>query len=293
MEPRIVADYASPLGEGPIWHPMERRLYWLDIEGARMYRLDPATGSHEQVLEGHVIGGCTVQQDGSLLLMMENGAVAIWREGSDLEYVFDELPDQGGMRFNECIADPAGRVFSGTMLQDSERAAAGERPGTLYRFDTDGSVNVALEDIRIPNGMGFSLDNRKMYYTDSMDYGVSVFDYDVESGGISNQRAFVRMPEGGEVPDGMAMDSEGHVWSARWDGSALYRYTPDGVEERRVPFPAKKVSSVTFGGDDLTDMFVTTAGGDNRAEEGPGAGALFQMNLGIKGRPGYLSRIGL
>ena len=176
------------------------------------------------------------------------------------------------MRFNECIADPAGRVFSGTMLQDSERAAAGERPGTLYRFDADGSVNVALEDIRIPNGMGFSLDNRKMYYTDSMDYGVSVFDYDVESGRISNQRAFVRMPKGGEVPDGMAMDSEDHVWSARWDGSALYRYTPEGVEERRITFPAKKVSSVTFGGDDLTDMFVTTAGGDNRAEEGPGRG---------------------
>ena len=103
----------------------------------------------------------------------------------------------------------------------------------------------------------------------------------------------MQTPDDGSIPDGMTVDGEGYVWSARWDGSSLYRYTPDGVEERRVAFPAKKVSSVVFGGDDLTDMYVTTAGGNNKAEEGQGAGALFRMNLGIRGKPEYLSRIGL
>jgi D-xylonolactonase len=91
----------------------------------------------------------------------------------------------------------------------------------------------------------------------------------------------------------MTVDAEGYVWSARWDGGCLVRYAPDGSEERRITFPAKKVSSVTFGGPDYTDMYVTTAGGDKKAEEGPGAGALFRLRLGIQGVPEFRSRLGL
>jgi D-xylonolactonase len=89
----------------------------------------------------------------------------------------------------------------------------------------------------------------------------------------------------------MTVDAEGYVWSARWDGSCLVRYTPEGQEERRIYFPARKVSSVIFGGEDYTDIFVTTAGGDRKAEEGAGAGALFQLNLGIRGLPEFPSRV--
>ena len=89
------------------------------------------------------------------------------------------------------------------------------------------------------------------------------------------------------------MDAEDHVWSARWDGSALYRFAPDGSEVARIDFPAKKVSSVIFGGRDLTDMYVTTAGGNDKVNEGAGAGALFRLNLGIKGKPEFLSRVGV
>ena len=96
------------------------------------------------------------------------------------------------------------------------------------------------------------------------------------------------------LPDGMTVDADGYVWSARWDGSALYRYSPAGVEDMKIAFPAKKVASVTFGGDDLTDIYVTTATlGNSKAEEGQGAGALFRLNLGIKGLPEHLSRVGL
>jgi sugar lactone lactonase YvrE len=132
-----------------------------------------------------------------------------------------------------------------------------------------------------------------MYYTDSRARTIYLFDYDQTSGAISNQRVFVQTPEGDGVPDGMTVDAEGYVWSARWGGSALVRYTPDGVEEQRITFPAKKVSSVTFGGDDLSDIYVTTALQGSKAEEGAGAGALFRVNVGIRGVSEFFSRVRL
>ncbi len=284
MVPEIVADYRCQVGEGPMWHPMEKRVYWVDIPAGRMFRYDPATGKHEQCYQGRQVGGFTVQADGSLLLFMDRGSVAIWHNGR-LTYVIDEIPEERETRFNDVIADPAGRVFCGTM-------PTRERPGRLYRLDTDGSITRILDGIGISNGMGFTLDRKRMYYTDSRARTIYLFDYDEKTGHLSNQRVFLQTPEGQGIPDGMTVDAEGYVWSARWDGSALYRFTPDGVEERRVQFPAKKVSSVIFGGEDLTDMYVTTAGGQNKAQEGHGAGALFRLNLGIKGLPEFLSRVG-
>ena len=94
------------------------------------------------------------------------------------------------------------------------------------------------------------------------------------------------------VPDGMTVDAEGHIWSARWDGHCLVRYNPTGTEVARVEFPARKVSSVTFGGDAYADAYVTTAGGDDKQNEGTGAGGLFQVNLGVTGVPEFVSRVG-
>ncbi|MFH1574976.1 MAG: SMP-30/gluconolactonase/LRE family protein, partial [Acidobacteriota bacterium] len=113
------------------------------------------------------------------------------------------------------------------------------------------------------------------------------------SGQIANQAVFVQTPEDEGMPDGMTVDSQGYIWSARWDGGCLARYAPDGSEDCRVSFPAKKVSSVTFAGDDYTEMFVTTAGGDNKPVEGEGAGGLFRLTPDVSGREEYYSRIGL
>lgn len=285
MEPELIADYACQTGEGPLWHPLEKRLYWLDIPRGRMFRYDPATGNHEQCYEGRPVGGITVQEDGALLLLMEGGVVAIWRDGQ-LEYVVEGIPEERESRFNDCIADPAGRVFSGTM-------SMGGRPGRLYRLDTDGSITPVLEGVGLSNGLGFTPDRKQMYFTDTRARKIYVFDYEKETGAISNQRIFAEVPEGMGNPDGMTVDAEGHVWSARWGGSELVRYTPQGAEERRIRLPARKVSSVAFGGEELTDIYVTTAGGHNRVEEGPVAGALFRLNLGIRGLPDFFSRIGM
>ncbi len=284
-EPELIADYGCLTGEGVIWHPGEQCVYWLDIPQGRMFRYDPATEEHEMCFKDGMIGGLTVQADGALLLFMEEGVVKRWNDG-EVVTIIDEIPEERGSRFNDVIADPEGRVFCGTMPTE-------ERLGRLYRIDPNGSVTKVLEDIGCSNGMGFTPDRRRMYYTDSTKREIYLFDYDRETGEIRNQRVFVRTPEGEGIPDGMTVDAEGCVWSARWDGGCLVRYAPDGTEDMRLEFPAQKVSCVTFGGWDYTDIYVTTAGGDNKAEEGEGAGALFKVNVGIKGVPEFESRIGL
>ncbi len=287
MQPELIADYQCVTGEGPLWHPMESRLYWADIPEGRLFRYNPYTRIHEQIYDGREVGGYTIQSDGSLLLFMDRCSVAVLR-GDTLDFIVEQLPDQADNRFNDVIADPAGRVFCGTM------PGPDGRPATLYRMDTDGSLTPVLENVGLSNGMGFTTDLKRMYYTDSLAHKIYLFDYDVDSGEITNQRTFVETPDDdGTVPDGMTVDSEDHVWSARWDGSALYRFAPDGSEVARITFPAKKVSSVIFGGRDLTDMYVTTAGGNDKPNEGAGAGALFRINLGIRGKPEFLSRVGI
>lgn len=285
MEPEIIADYQCVTGENPLWHPFEKRVYWTDIPTGRMFRYEPATGKHEQFYEGEIVGGFTVQADGALLLFMARGAVKIWRDGK-LTTVIEEIPAELDSRFNDVIADPAGRVFCGTM-------STREHAGSLYLLETDGTLRHVLGEIGVSNGMGFTPDRTRMYYTDTRAREIYLFDYDASTGAIRNQRVFVRVPnqEGEGGPDGMTVDAEGYVWGARWDGNCLVRYTPEGIEERRIRFPAKKVSSVIFGGEDYTDIYVTTAGGHNKAENGPGAGALFRLNLGIRGVPEFLSRV--
>ena len=285
MEPELIINYECECGENPLWHPLEKRLYWVDIIKGRIFRFDPLSGKHEMCYEDVPVGGFTIQKDGALLLFRTKGNVVIWRNGK-ITNVIKEIPEEHEHRFNDVIADPNGRVFCGTYSEE-------RKPGRLYRLDTDGSITKILDNIGCSNGMGFTLDRKQMYFTDSRPAKtIYIFDYDRKTGVISNQRVFVKIPAAEEgVPDGMTVDAAGYIWSAMWDGWLLKRYTPQGEKERSIRFPAKKVSSITFGGEDLNDVYVTTAGGGDKAENGPGAGALFRLRLGIKGMPEFLSRI--
>lgn len=285
MNIEMIADYACACGENPLWHPIEKKLYWLDIINPRMFRYDPATGKHEQFYSGRTVGGFTFQADGALLLFMDRGTVAEMRNDKIVRTIIEDIPDERGSRFNDVFADPRGRVFCGTMPDK-------DRNGRLYRLDTDGSIRMVLDDITCSNGMGFTPDLKQMYYTDSMRHEIYRFDYDEASGALSNRQIIVKHgPEDG-LPDGMTVDSNGHIWSAHWDGSALIHYDPNGREVERIAFPAKKVSSVIFGGDDLSDMYVTTAGGDQKATDGACAGALYRLRIpGVRGTPEFYSRI--
>jgi D-xylonolactonase len=284
MKPEIVVDSTLELGENPLWHPDEKRVYWVDIPGGGLYRYDPESGRYEELLRGDMIGGFTIQQDGALLLFMERGMIKKWREGR-LETVCEGIDDERDSRFNDVIADPEGRVFCGTM-------PGGDHAARLYRLDLDGSIHRLLDGIGVSNGMGFTRDLKKLYFTDSRKGYIYRFDYDRKNGEIGNRQVFVDLSDQREgSPDGMTVDAEGFVWSARWKGGCLVRYSPEGEEVLRIPFPAHRVSSVTFGGEAYTDLYVTTAGGDNRAEEGAGAGALFRLRSPVGGAPEFRSRI--
>ena len=173
MEPELVADYECMTGEGPLWHPGEQRVYWVDIPQGRLFWYDPATGQHKQCLQTDLVGGFTIQDDEALLLFMARGAVRVWQRNA-LRTVIEDIPDERATRFNDVIADPVGRVFCGTMPTK-------ERLGRLYRLDTDGKITKLLDGIGCSNGMGFTPDRKHMYYTDTGKREIYLFDYDQET----------------------------------------------------------------------------------------------------------------
>lgn len=281
----LIADYACATGENPLWHPFEKRLYWCDIPNGRIFRYDPASGVHEPCYKGRPVGGFTIQSDGSLLLFMDRGTIGIWRDEEFTEIV-PGIEAERLSRFNDVIADPAGRVFCGTMSSPAGK-------GRLYRLDTDGSLHVVLENIGCSNGMAFTLDQKGFYYTDSFAHEIYLFDYNADDGAISRQRVFARFDETGGLPDGATLDAEGCLWSALWDGASIVRLNADGTIERRIALPVRKVSSLTFGGEDYSDLYITTAGGDTREEDGALGGALFRIRGQSPGVSGFFSRITL
>lgn len=283
----LVVDEPSGTGEGPLWNEAAQVLHWVDIPTGRLFAFDPAQSRNTLVYQHDgMIGGYTLQEDGSLLLFADRGQIMRLSEGKT-EVIVDEIPAEREGRFNDVIADPRGRVFCGTMPTGNDLAR-------LYRLDPDGTLMLVFEDIGLSNGMGFSPDNAVLYHTDSNQRRIYRLDYNAESGAVSNRRVLVQTPDDGTVPDGMTVDREGTIWSARWNGRALYRYDAAGQLLGKVPFPVRKVSSIAFGGEDFGTAYVTTAGGENRGEvEGDKAGSLFRVNLGVQGRAPFRSRIGL
>lgn len=285
MTLELVADHQCELGEGPVWHPDERRLYWVDITAGRLLLYDPASGESECVHETDVVSGLTIQRDGSLLLFMDAGRVAHWRDG-EVVAVSTVTPDVGDSRFNDVIADPRGRVYCGTM-------PTADRGGRFYRLDTDGSITRIEDDVDIPNGMGFTRDRSHLYFTETEAATIYRYRYDESTGALSDREAFVRSPDTPGLPDGMTVDAEGQLWSARWEGGCVVQYDAAGTEMERIDVPAAKVTSVAFGGPDLEQLYVTTAGGDDRATEGRSAGGLFRLDPGVTGVEEFRSDVSL
>ncbi|HXN22795.1 MAG TPA: SMP-30/gluconolactonase/LRE family protein [Candidatus Dormibacteraeota bacterium] len=280
-----VSDVRCEIGENPLWHRAEQCLYWIDIPAGRIYRYSPRSGTCERIYEGKVVGGFTIQADYSLLLFMAEGAIAQLKDGK-LNIIIDGIPDERNTRFNDVIADPRGRVFCGTMPSK-------ECPGRLYRLDLDGTLTKLLDGIQCSNGLAFSVDLQHLYYTDSYAHVIYRFDYAEQTGDITNQEVAIRGVEADGYPDGLVRDAEGYLWSARWGGGCIIRYSPEGVEERRIKLPVKRVTSVAFGGPRLADMYVTTARDAENADAQPDSGAVFRVQTGIRGVPEFHSRIRL
>lgn len=284
IDPQVLVRQTCHTGEGPLWHPDEQALYWLDIPRGTLFRHELEAGRTATYDVGAPTGGITLQRDGSLALFMADGAVRTWRAGNVEKTILAGIPAESGNRFNDVIADPEGRVFCGVM-------STAQRTGRLYRLDPDGSLQVVVEGTGTANGMGFAPDLSRMYFCDSRQRTLSVFDYDRATGAITNRRILVA-PRGDEgQPDGMTVDAKGCLWSARWNGARLVRLDTGGNEMRRIDFPVRNVSCVTFGGPDYTDIFVTTASAGDPENNGELSGSLFHLNLGIAGRPEFCSAL--
>jgi len=281
--PRVVVNKNCALGEALLWHPDECCLYWSDIPAGILYRYSPSSQQTDSFSVGAPVGGFTINQDGRLLIFMADGAVKLWSERG-VETVIKELPEERGNTFNDVIADPEGRVFCGVLSTD-------KRAGRLYRLDPDGAIHVMLEETGTANGMGFSNDLSKLYFNDSRKSTLSVFDYNRSTGAISNRKILLstKREEEGSA-DGMIVDSEDCIWNARWAGYAVVRHDATGKELQKIPMPTRLNTTLCFGGEDLTDLYVITAGGNKPSENGEYAGALFKIETDVKGKLEFRSR---
>lgn len=279
-EPKPIANYHCRVGENPLWDEIRQALLWTDIPTGRLFEYDSLTGQHRQIYSGPPVGGFTLQADGSLLLFGENRISRLFPNGT-VQPLLEGI-DGDMKRFNDVIADPQGRVFAGTIGKDDRR-------GGLYRVDRDGRITRLFQGTGNANGMGFAPDLEHFYWTCSTTRRIFRFRHDMETGRLSEREVFVTVPEGQGTPDGMTVDTDGCVWSARWGRAAVYWYSPEGEELARVALPVEKVSSVAFGGDALRDLYITTAGGQEGASGEDGT--LYRVSTISLGRLEYRSRV--
>lgn len=293
---KAIADYQDLCGEGPLWDSARNSLFWTDITGRRFYCYEWAPRRSTVLRADFEICGFALNEPVGFVFVSTKG---IWTwDGENEPVILTAEVDGFACRMNDCIADPRGRLLAGSCFYDSIR---NDYPlGHLMRVDHDGSAHILDEGFRLANGLGFSPDERTLYFSDSAERVIYSYDYDAEHGTVHSRRPFVRIPSEEGVPDGLTVDAEGFVWSAQWFGSGVVRYDPDGRVERRVSVPAKQTSSVAFGGPDLTDLFVTSAHASDALPLAPPAydphhgyigGKLFQGNLGIAGKAEFRCRI--
>ena len=266
----------AALGEGPCWDVETGTLYWTDIPAHRVHRMT-GDGTHTEWDAGLPVGAVVPRAGGGLVLAAKGGFMAMDPATGDLSMLAAVEPGIPGNRMNDGACDRAGRFFAGTMAEDESPGA-----GALYLLAADHHVTRLVTGVGISNGIGWSPDDRHMYYIDSLTYRVDLFDYEPGTGAIGNRRTFVSLGAGGVVPDGMTVDSEGGVWVAVWGGSEIRRYAPDGRLDLNVAVPADNVTCCAFGGPDLRTLYITTAAGPGRS-----AGALFSCQVAVAGQPAH------
>ncbi len=283
MKLKLIINQSSTTAECPLWHDREKKLYWIDIPNAVLYSYSPTTKQLDSFDVEIPIGGFTIQEDNSLLLFMAGGAIKSFNNGT-ITTIIDSIPGETDGRFNDVAADPAGRVFCGTMSTD-------KHPGTLYRLEHDLTIVPVAENIGTSNGIAFSPDCKYMYHTDTRAHTIYRYNYNIDTGEISNREDFIVVNDGVSRPDGLTVDSEGNLWSARWDGYGIVKYAADGTETARIALPVFKVSSLIFGGDEYKDLYITTAGGNDKQTNGSTAGSIYKLHTDIPGLPEYRSKI--
>ena len=282
MTVRCVHEAHALLGEAPFWDSAEQALYWCDIYGRTIHRLHPQSGAREHWAMPDRVCAAVPRADGGLLVALSREigifepARGSWRTLFSLDAGDTEI------RFNDSRTDARGRLWIGTMNEGGEAAT-----GALFRFDADHTCTTVETGIRIVNGIAFSPDDRVFYCTDTPERVIRAYDLDLAAGTIGNRRDLLRVDGARACPDGSAVDAEGCIWNAQYDGARVVRYAPDGRVLRIVEIPALRPSSCVFGGADLRTLYVTSACMelDGAAlREHPLSGGLFAIDAGVAGR---------
>lgn len=266
-------------GEGPCWLARTGELAWVDMLAGRVLATSLAGGSTRAISVASPVAAIVrPRAAGGLVVATETGVVLLNDDGGEATPLC-EIVGAGGVRMNDGGCDPQGRFWCGTMAYDAHDGG-----GALYRVEADGSWATTLEGVTISNGLGWSPDGATAFYVDSMARGIDAFAFDGASGELGERRRLVDIDESTGLPDGLAVDAEGGVWLALWDGGAVHRYAPDGSLDAVVPLPCSRVTACAFGGDDLNELYITTSRLELPEGSEPLAGALFRCEPGIRGQ---------
>ena len=243
----------ATVGEGPVWDAERNALWWLDIRQGRILLYDPAIGQVGQWWMPSQVFSLSLASHGQLLVALETGLYLFRHESGELRRFGDLVHGPETTRFNDGKVDPSGRLWIGTVDLDQFKPT-----GALYVVEPDGTYQPKLGGIRCSNGLGWTADGRTMFYTDSRRMVIWSFEFDAETASLGARREFATIQDQGASPDGLAVDTDGCVWSALFGGAAILRFDPDGREMDRVPVPATRPTSCAFGGPGRKTLFVTS-----------------------------------
>ena len=279
-----VLSVQSEAGESPHWDAEEQALYWTDVVDPHLYKYTPADEEFKTIPIDIPVTGLGLRQSGGMVVAAKSGLFLLDAQLSQPDLVIDPEKDKTNVRFNDGLVDPQGRYWAGTLNEVDFSAS----DGSLYRLDPDGTLHLMDSGLKGPNGIAWSPDHRTMYLVDSFAQKIYAYDYEPDAGHISNRRVFAEVPADSGAPDGLTVDSQGFVWNAHWGGWRVTRYDPSGSIEREIRLPVQNVTSCIFGGEDLGDLYITTAwfllSEQDRLAQ-PLAGDLFRYRPGVSGLP--------
>ena len=279
----LLVNEHNQTGENPLWDERRHLLFWCDIPQGQIWSFDPKTGSHRLVKTlGRECGAFALREDGQILLLFVASA-ALLNPDSGAVSPLDAAFISDSERYNDCIADPTGRVFAGTVDWKKQTR------GGLFLLGLDGKTEEICRGTACSNGLGFTPDLRKLYWADSTAKTVFLWDYDAQSGALTNKTAWLETPE--LTPDGMTVDSAGDVWVAYFDGPFVRHYGPDAVLKAQIEVPAKHVTSCIFGGAEMDELYITTGGG--KSGDDSSSGALFRLKTKARGQERFRARVGM
>lgn len=276
----------ATLGEGCCWDHQAQRLYWLDILNCEVHIFDPATGQDRVLKTPYHVTLVHPTEKGDLILGTKMGIARMDPESGAFEEIIDPEADLPGNRFNDGKPGPDGRLYAGSMPYDGSLGKA-----NFWRIETDFAYTRLLEHVGNSNGLGWSPDEKTLYYTDTKTGRVDAFDFNATSGEITNRRPVVEVSHDVGRPDGMTVDADGNIWTALWAGGGVACWdAATGEMLMKITAPCPNVTCPSFGGPDLDTLYFTTAKkGKDEAEPAsePAAGDLFAAKPGVKGLPGY------